>query len=164
MNSGIEQSRLAEDKDLFAIYDFLKSNKLSTVLDSSQMCDGLSLNRLRSYLFSYDVIFFISINENDEIKEIAAFELTPWMFVGNDVKLFYWAYSREEPRVSFINESFASIKKLLKINYISLVINRSHTDRTLIDNNSIFSNLKLIHLYEIKARNIITDNYYIDIS
>ena len=70
MNSGIEQSRLAEDKDLFAIYDFLKSNKVSTVLDSSQMCDGLSLNRLRSYLFSYDVIFFISINENNEIIEM----------------------------------------------------------------------------------------------
>lgn len=82
------QSRLAEDKDLFAIYDVLKSTKLNTVLDSSQMRIGLSLNRIRNYLFSYDVIFCISTNKNNDIVEIAAFELSPQMFVGNEVKLF----------------------------------------------------------------------------
>ena len=46
MNSSNIQSRLAEDKDLFGIYDVLKSTKLNVVLDSSQMSSGLSLNRI----------------------------------------------------------------------------------------------------------------------
>ena len=120
MNSSNIQSRLAEDKDLFAIYDVLKSTKLNTVLDSSQMRIGLSLNRIRNYLFSYDVIFCISTNKNNDIVEIAAFELSPQMFVGNEVKLFYWGYSTGEPRTSFIMESFVLIKKLLGINYVNL--------------------------------------------
>lgn len=164
MNSSNIQSRLAEDKDLFAIYDVLKSTKLNTVLDSSQMRIGLSLNRIRNYLFSYDVIFCISTNKNNDIVEIAAFELSPQMFVGNEVKLFYWGYSTVEPRTSFIMESFVLIKKLLGINYVNLVINRSYNDKGLLEKDSIFSNLKLILLSEIKVKNIITDNYYIDIS
>lgn len=164
MNSSNIRSRLAEDKDLFAIYDVLKSTKLNTVLDSSQMRIGLSLNRIRNYLFSYDVIFCISTNKNNDIVEIAAFELSPQMFVGNEVKLFYWGYSTGEPRTSFIMESFVLIKKLLGINYVNLVINRSYNDKGLLEKDSIFSNLKLILLSEIKVKNIITDNYYIDIS
>lgn len=164
MNSSNIQSRLAEDKDLFDIYDVLKSTKLNVVLDSSQMSSGLSLNRIRNYLFSYDVIFCISTNKKDEIEEIAAFELSPQMFTGNEVKLFYWGHSIEEPRISFILESFVLIKKLLGINYVNLVINRSPTDKGLLEKDSIFSNLKLIHLSEIKAKNMVTDNYYIDMS
>ena len=56
------------------------------------------------------------------------------------------------------------IKKLLGINYVNLVINRSPTDKGLLEKDSIFSNLKLIHLSEIKAKNMVTDNYYIDMS
>ncbi len=164
MNSNNIQTRLAEDKDLFGIYDVLKSTNLNTVLDSSQMSSDISLNRIRNHLFSYDVIFCISTNINDEIEEIAAFELSPQMFVGNEVKLFYWGYSTEEPRILFIIESFVLIKKLLGINYVNLVINRSHTDKGLLEKDSVFSNLKLIHLSEIKAESMVTDNYYIDIS